>query len=113
MGAKWKLSKKDIKRMRLVNIHDPRLCEGRGCVIHHWSKDNPLKHRPLLWRDDKGIFERVCEHGVGHDDFDDVAYRMSIADEKDKPYVGIHGCCGQRCCSSAPQDGVSHEDDEG
>lgn len=44
----------------------------------------------MNWRADKGIMERVCRHGVGHPDPDDliVKSRPELAD--------IHGCDG--CC---------------
>jgi hypothetical protein len=43
--------------------------------------------------------ERICPHGVGHPDPDDLAYRISIAKKmgKDTKYLGIHGCDG--CCT--------------
>lgn len=83
-----------IGKVKLVNLHDPALCEGRGCVVHH-----PTDHRmidwPLTWRGDKGVFERHCpEHGVGHPDPDDAAYLRSI----DKLAWLFHGCCQEQCC---------------
>lgn len=76
----------------LVNVHSPIDCAGRHCCIHNPS-DHPLKDAPMNWRSDKGIMERVCKHGVGHDDPDDLAYRRmyGLGDVS-----GTHGCCG--CC---------------
>lgn len=42
----------------------------------------------MNWRDDTGVMERVCAHGVGHPD-------------PDQPWPAgdwrwVHGCCG--CC---------------
>ena len=77
---------------KLINVHDRSECKG-SCPIHKPS-DHHMKDWPLHWRDDRGIFERICPCGVGHPDPDDMAYRQSIGlDSK-----GIHGCCG--CCSS-------------
>ena len=65
------------------NVHDPEKCEGRWCCIH-----NPSPHHmhswPQLWRDDRGIMERICPHGVGHPDPDD------------RTTGRVHGCDG--CC---------------
>lgn len=47
----------------------------------------------VLWRDDRGIFERVCSHGTGHPDPDQFEYWFQHDMEAEK----IHGCCG--CCS--------------
>ena len=47
----------------LVNVHEPDKCRGEWCVIH-----NPLDtydRERLHWRADKGLFEVICEHGVG------------------------------------------------
>ena len=75
----------------LVNVHDDSLCAGRTCVIH-----NPTEHHmvewTLHWREDRGIFERICEHGVGHPDPDQHEYWR----EADKLYEAIHG--GDMCC---------------
>lgn len=74
-------------------VHDPEKCAGRHCSIHNPS-DHPLKNAPLNWRSDRAIMERICEHGIGHDDPDDLEYRR-----KHRPgdSSGIHGCDG--CCT--------------
>jgi hypothetical protein len=81
----------------LHNVHDDSLCAGRVCIIH-----NPTEHHmvewQLHWRDDRGIFERICEHGVGHPDFDQHEYWR----EANKLYEAIHGCDlqdGRPCCA--------------
>lgn len=73
------------------HVHDPRSCAGRGCAIHDHPSDHRLKDAPLNWRTDRNILERVCAHGVGHDDFDAVEYTRSVGGNK-----GTHGCDG--CC---------------
>lgn len=77
----------------LLNVHNPALCEGRGCAIHNHPSDHPLKDAALYWRTDRGILERICEHGVGHPDYDSARYLASVG----KNYENIHGCDG--CCS--------------
>ena len=81
------------RMLALKGVHDPASCAGRGCSVHHPS-DHPMAPWPGVWRNGKGIFERVCPHGVGHPDPDDLAYMESIGNEA----VGVHGCDG--CCSS-------------
>ena len=75
----------------LINVHPETDCAGRYCVIHNPS-DHPLKDATLIWRADKRVMERLCSHGIGHDDPDDYAYRRSI----DPNATDIHGCDG--CC---------------
>lgn len=75
----------------LHGVHSRALCEGRACVIHHPS-DHRMRDWPLIWRDDRGFFERACPHGIGHPDPDDVQYHQSIGRD-----IGLHGCDG--CCA--------------
>jgi hypothetical protein len=78
----------------LYNVHAVEACMGEWCPIHNPS-DHPLSSARLHWRGDRGIFERICEHGIGHVDPDSLAYlrRRGVDDP------GIHGCCWERCCS--------------
>lgn len=64
---------------RLVNVHNPAQCEGRGCSVHHpsshkmrnWPKDFLFpEDQPSAW----GYFMRYCQHKVGHPDPDDITY---------------------------------------
>lgn len=76
----------------LTAVHPGELCAGRPCPIH-----NPTEHKmrdwPLLWRDDRGIFERVCKHSVGHPDPDQLDYWR----ETGQRHQAVHGCDG--CCA--------------
>ncbi|NKY60376.1 hypothetical protein [Nocardia flavorosea] len=77
----------------LVNVHPETACQGRACVIHA-PTDHHMRAWTLLWRDDRGIFERLCpEHGIGHPDPDQYAYW----EETGQLANTIHGCCG--CCA--------------
>ncbi len=49
----------------LKNVHSSALCAGQACVVHNPS-DHHMRSWPLTWRDDKRVFERSCEHGIGH-----------------------------------------------
>lgn len=73
-------------------IHSQKTCEG-PCPFHNPS-DHPLKDAKIHIRDDKMMLvERICEHGVGHDDPDSVAYYKAHGEE----WAGTHGCDG--CCT--------------
>lgn len=80
----------------LKNVHDPYLCQGRGCSIHHPS-DHHMRDWPKVWRDFHMYFERQCPHGLGHPDPDDMAYHVS----KGTDDGGVHGCDG--CCHVAAE----------
>lgn len=81
----------------MMGIHDPSLCEGKGCSVHHPS-DHHMSAWPIVWREDLGYCERMCPHGIGHPDYDDMVYLASIGD-LDR---GIHSC--DRCCSTSEED---------
>ena len=68
-----------------IVAHGVRKCE-RPCPIH-WPSGHHMRSWPQHWRADRGIVERVCDHGIGHPDPDDRS--------RDK----IHGCDG--CCVGA------------
>lgn len=76
----------------LMWVHGPEKCAGRGCSIHHPSNHH-MKNWPRHYRFDRALMERLCEHGVGHPDPDDVAYHKSQGFNA----VGVHGCDG--CCA--------------
>ena len=76
-----------------LRTHGPGECSGEFCVIHNPS-GHPLRDAPLNWRADKGVMERICPHGIGHDDPDDVAHRKRIG----VTHAGVHGCDG--CCTN-------------
>jgi hypothetical protein len=79
-------------------VHNRDDCIGRPCVIHEPS-DHHMAGWPTNFRtggplDIKGPhMERVCPHGVGHPDPDDLAFWKSRGQD-----YGVHGCCG--CCTS-------------
>ncbi len=70
-------------------VHLKTECKGEHCPIHNPS-DHHMKTWPTNWRWDRGIMERICPHGIGHPDPDDI----KIVNEDDK---GIHGC--DNCCN--------------
>ena len=76
----------------LHTTHSTEQCGGQHCVVH-----NPLHTHmdswPLIWREDRGIFERLCpEHNVGHPDPSQFDYWQATGQN----WQRVHGCCG--CC---------------
>lgn len=82
----------DEPGVNLGNVHSPAACAGRGCGIHNHPSEHPLKDARLSWREDRGILERICKHGVGHPDADSAKYLDSIGLGAEN----VHGCDG--CC---------------
>lgn len=72
-----------------VIAHSASVCLGAPCPIHART-DHHMRPFRQHWRNDRGIMERICPHGVGHPDPDDVRN----ADQ-------IHGCDG--CCKEDSQ----------
>lgn len=75
----------------ICNVHLADQCAGEHCIIHNPS-DHHMRRWPLVWRGDKGVFERTCPDGVGHPDPDSAAFLVRIG----KGYLTNHGCDG--CC---------------
>lgn len=70
--------------------HPPGTCYGEYCTLHNRS-DHSMRSFPQLWRTDWGGFmERICPHGIGHPDPDELNVET---------YVLGHGCDG--CCAGA------------
>ena len=83
----------------LDGVHDAADCSGRPCVIHAPS-DHSMREFPTHFRDGWGLgeikephMERICPHGVGHPDPDDLAFHLAHG----RGYLSVHGCDG--CCS--------------
>lgn len=77
----------------LENTHNLRACASRGCAIHNHPSVHALDSAPLNWREDRGILERICTHGIGHPDYDSALYLQSIGRDS-KNVHGCDGCCG-------------------
>lgn len=81
----------EVEGILLNNVHAMDNCAGRPCVIHN-PTDHHMRGWRLCWRDDRGIFERICEHGIGHPDPDQFDFWR----ERDAMSEATHGCDG--CC---------------
>ncbi len=68
---------------KVITHHPLERCES-PCPIHRPGEHHMVTWQ-LHWRDDRRIFERICEHGVGHPDPDSTPEGH-----------GVHGCDG--CC---------------
>ena len=78
-----------------IMVHDKKACIGpRNCVIHNPS-DHVMRGFPTHWRDDRKLMERICPHGIGHPDPDDLAYKEMILGPDN--VEGVHGC--DFCCT--------------
>lgn len=75
----------------LGGIHPASACISEHCVIHNPS-DHVMRSFATHWRSDRALMERICSHGIGHPDPDDLAFKISIGMKSE----GIHGCDG--CC---------------
>jgi hypothetical protein len=68
-----------------LRVHDDNECvNSEACCIHHPSEHH-MRDWPQLWRADSHLMERICSHGIGHPDPDDL-----------NKAAAIHGCDG--CC---------------
>lgn len=83
---------------KLVNVHKPSACAGEFCPVHNPS-NHPMKNFKTLWRGDRGLMERICEHGVGHPDPDHIAHTRRLYGDEAADTELVHGCDG--CCQGA------------
>lgn len=80
---------------QLVWVHAKEKCAGEYCCVHNPS-DHHMKDWPTHWRGDRYLMERICPHGIGHPDPDDIAFKERILGKKRADVEAIHGCDG--CC---------------
>jgi hypothetical protein len=78
----------------ILNVHDESDCEDQPACIIHRPTEHHMSDWPLHWRGDRGIFERICSHGVGHPDPDQFYYweKRGLM-----PAEAVHGC--DSCCA--------------
>lgn len=73
----------------LVGVHTRESCGGDYCVVH-CPKHTHMDDWPLIWRDDRGIFERIDPLGCGHPDPSQFDYWERTNQE----WQTVHGCTG-------------------
>lgn len=71
----------------LINTHGSGACTGGVCPLHRRSRHS-MRGFPQNWREDRGLMERICPHGIGHPDPDDVKSR----DAAERSHA-CDGCC--------------------
>lgn len=79
----------------LTGVHPRAACAPASCVVHNRSPHH-MRPWPLHWRDDRGMFERICAHGIGHPDPDQRAHWAATMQPDDAAAEELHGCDG--CC---------------
>ena len=77
-----------------IAVHNKEDCSG-NCPVHNPS-DHHMNNWQLNWRQDLGIFERICSCGIGHPDPDSLKYLKSVSPAHSEG-LSVHGCCG--CCN--------------
>lgn len=65
--------------------HRKKDCSPGPCPIHRRTRHH-MRSFVQIWRDDRGIMERICPHGVGHPDPD-------CRRAQEDPVHGCDGCC--------------------
>lgn len=88
-------------------VHERNKNCDEGCVIHN-PTDHALLKYPTFWRSDRGLMERICSHGVGHPDPDDIAFKAKTMGEKHAHFETVHGCDG--CCRGVVYAGADYID---
>lgn len=74
---------------QVITVHGLGQCKAGPCVTHN-PTDHHMRAWRTHWRGDRGIMERLCPHGIGHPDPDDLKCKQSLMEQ-------IHGCDG--CCA--------------
>ena len=79
---------------QIIYVHDKEDCTGNCCI--HNPSDHHMKDWPTHWRDDRMLMERICPHGIGHPDPDDIEFKRKKFGDKVADIESVHGCDG--CC---------------
>lgn len=87
----WRLNDNEV----VDGVHSWEMCT-EPCALHS-PTDHHMRDMMLHFRDDRGIFERICEHGVGHPDPDQYEWLVAQQGKDNANTQYIHGCDG--CCA--------------
>ena len=87
--------------------HEKSQCMGEFCTLHKRSKHSMRKFKQL-YRYDRGIMERICTHGIGHPDPDDIL----IINGDDSGVHGCDGCCFQFTDKEPDYPGLKEKNDD-
>lgn len=97
-----------------ILVHDFEQCDSarkgapQGCCVHGPSKHHMVDW-PTHWRDDRKLMERICPHGIGHPDPDDIAFKRRHYGDEVAHTEAVHGCDG--CCARFVGDSDHEKDD--
>lgn len=89
----------DPNRLGIVNVHSPVLCASQSACPMHNPSQHHMRGWRVVWRNDRGILERVCPHGCGHPDPD----QFPFWDLTGQDWQAVHGCDG--CCTPPYDEG--------
>lgn len=78
---------------QIIMAHSKKDCKP-PCALHSPSS-HPMITWKLVYREDIGLLERVCEHGIGHPDPDSVKFLIEQMGMDES--ITVHGC--DDCCS--------------
>lgn len=86
----------------VLETHEAGQCSGQHCCIHNPSQ-HVLNDKPLSWREDRKLMERLCDHGQGHPDPDDLAHKKRVLGQAvfKAHMFDVHCCDG--CCREPRQ----------
>lgn len=89
-----------MEKVKLVGgqwlmAHAASRCVGEVCCIHN-PTDHHMREWPQNWRYDGGKMERICPHGIGHPDPDDITFKLGDVEHEEVNWRKVHGCDG--CC---------------
>lgn len=90
IGEVWEVNDAE----KLTGVHLREDCKG-SCPLHS-PTEHSMSDFTLHFRQDTFMFERICEHGIGHPDPDSLRH---IETTTGSTAWGIHGCDG--CCRGA------------
>lgn len=79
----------------LTDVHTAETCTP-PCPIHAPTAHH-MRDWQLFWREDRRIFERICLHGQGHPDPDNMAHILRTRGATEHMAESMHGCDG--CCT--------------
>jgi hypothetical protein len=100
-----RLERVELVGGEVVYAHHRSECLGPNCSVHHPSAHG-MTTFPQHFREDRVLMERVCPHGVGHPDPDDLAYKGLFLSDEEAAAEGIHGCCRDHCCMTTTKEQV-------
>lgn len=89
----WDTTGNPVNWLVFSHTHERNETCAQGCVIHNRTNHH-MRWWPLHWRGDRGMFERICDCGIGHPDPDQGPYWSYSGQD----WQWVHGCCG--CCGN-------------